>query len=85
MSRDTSDLAEAAAAVIEAFRPQLHAGTLKPAQHATLLLLEQRLFPLQEPGEGQAGGGGGNTSPPATPHTNSATTPPTNRGVFRFP
>jgi len=44
MLAENDDLiVEAGRAVIEAFREQLQAGTLRPAQHATLLLLEHRL------------------------------------------
>jgi len=51
-------LIAAAGAVIAAFRGELEGGTLRPAQHATLLLLETVIEPFADlPGVRRAHGG----------------------------
>jgi hypothetical protein len=41
-------LIAASRAVLASFRGELEAGTLRPPQHASMLLLEEALNPLQE-------------------------------------
>lgn len=48
MTAQVNALATSAAAVVAAFREQVDAGSLRPPQHATLLLLEQSLQPFAD-------------------------------------
>lgn len=58
-----ADIAAAAAAVLDAFRREIEAGALKPAQHASLLLLDQLLTASPNPAPPFAGAAAGRASP----------------------